>query len=75
MAKTRFLINKGGVYYLTTGKLLTYDKKAAKDRKEKEGCEEVEKTFELIKNEPHTWYQAVEIQDGGFSAVNTGESF
>lgn len=73
MAKTRFLINKGGVYYLTTGKLLTYDKKIAKGEQVK-GVEEVEKTFERIKNEPHTWYQAVEIRDAAFEAVNTGDS-
>lgn len=74
MAKTRFLINKGGVYYLTTGKLLAYDKKAAKDKEQEKGCDEVEKTFERIKNEPHTWYQAVEVKDADFSAVNTGDA-
>ncbi len=74
MSKTRVLINKDGVYYLTTGKLLTYDKKAAKEKEEEKGCEEVEKTFDRIKNEPHTWYQAVEIKDATFKAVNTGAS-
>lgn len=74
MAKTRFLINKGGVYYLTTGKLLTYDKKAAKTKEQEDGVEDVEKTFKRIENEPHTWYRAVEIKESSFEAVNTGSS-
>ncbi len=73
MSKTRFLINKGGVYYLTTGKLLIYDPKAAKDEQQKKGVKHVEDSFERIKNEPHTWYQAVEIKDSNFAAVQTGD--
>jgi hypothetical protein len=74
MTKTRFLINKGGVFYLTTGKLLTYDSGAAKDEQQKKGVKYVEEAFERIKNQPHTWYQAVEISDANFSAVQTGEA-
>ena len=71
---TTFLINKKGVYYLTTGKLLKYDKTAAKDEKEKAGCKEVEEVFDSIRNEPHTYYEAVEIQFADFGPMNTGQS-
>lgn len=69
----KFLINKDGVYYLTTGKLLKYDKAAAKDEKECAGVKEVEETFDRIEKEPHTWYKAVEIKSSSFGPMNTGE--
>ena len=71
---TKFLINKNGVYYLTTGKLLKYDKAEAKTAEHKKGIEEVEQTFERIKNEPHTWYQAVEVKSATFGPMNTNQS-
>jgi len=73
--KTRFLINKNGVYYLTTGKLLEYKEADAKGDPEKEkGVKKVKETFDHIKNQPHTWYQSVEVTDQHFSALNTGQS-
>jgi hypothetical protein len=71
---TRFLINKNGVYYLTTGKLLKYDKNEAKDDKQKKGFEETEEMFGQIRDQPHTWYQAVEIKSAKFGPMNTGQS-
>lgn len=67
----RFLIEQGGVYYLTTGELLSYDEKAAKDEEQKKGVDHVKKEFKRIHDEPHTWYKAVEIRDSTFSPVNT----
>ena len=73
--KTRFLINKNGVYYLTTGKLLEYNENDTKGDKEKEkGVKKVKETFDYIKNQPHTWYQSVEVTDRHFSALNTGQT-
>lgn len=72
---TRFLINKDGVYYLTTGKLLEYDPEAARGNPEKEaGVAHVEREFNRIKDLPHTWYQAVQISDSSFSPVNTRQT-
>lgn len=71
---TTFLINKKGVYYLTTGKLLKYDKNAVKDEREKEGVREVEEVFDRIRNEPHTYYEAVEVKFADFGPMNTGQS-
>ena len=70
---TKFLINKNGVYYLTTGRLLTYDPSKAKDEREKEGCEKVKKKFDEIRNAPCTFYEAVEITAADFGPLNTGQ--
>jgi hypothetical protein len=73
--KKRFLINQKGVYYLTTGKLLEYNPNAVKgDEGKEKGVKDVEETFERIKNEPHTWYQAVEVKDSEYGPLNTGQS-
>ena len=71
---TKFIINKAGVYYMTTGKLLKYDRAEAKNDKEKKGVEEVKNKFEEIENQPHTWYRAVELSDSDFGPVNTGQA-
>ena len=68
----RFLIEQGGVYYLTTGKLLSYDPDSAKGPDQKDGVEHVRREFKRIHDLPHTWYKAVEIKDSSFSPVNTG---
>lgn len=69
----RFLIRVDDVYYLTTGKLLSYDFAAAKGDKAKEhGVQKVEAEFNRIHDLPRTWYHAVEIADASFSAINTG---
>jgi hypothetical protein len=69
----RFMIEKDGVYYMTTGDFLTYDPKATKGDPEKEkGVKEVAKKFKEIKDSPHTWYTAVELTDSNFRAINTG---
>jgi hypothetical protein len=73
MANTRFLIKVGDVYYLTRGKLLTYDPSAAKDDRQKKDMEFVRETFKKIHDSPHTWYPAVQITDSSFSPYNTGE--
>jgi hypothetical protein len=72
-AMVRFLINKKGVYYLTTGRLLKYDAADAKNPEQKRGVEEVRCKFEEIKNQPHTWYESVELTDSSFSPMNTGQ--
>ena len=75
MAKTKFIIKQGDVYYLTTGKLLTYDLAAAKgDPKKEKDVEFVAAKFKEIHDSPHTWYPAVRVADANFSAINTGES-
>ena len=71
---TKFLINKDGVYYLTTGRLLKYDAAEAKDDQQKKGVEEVKRKFEEIENQPHTWYRSVELRDASFGPMNTGQS-
>lgn len=73
MSNKRFLINKGGVYYLTTGKLLAYNPKKAQDDEQKKGVKFIEETFERIRNEPHTWYQAVQLRESDQAPVQTGE--
>ncbi|HET9427450.1 MAG TPA: hypothetical protein VFO69_03735 [Allosphingosinicella sp.] len=78
---TKFLINKGGVYYLTTGRLLTYDSNATDNpadppeirAKKKAGVKEAKETFDRIRNAPHTFYEAVEIDIAGFGPMNTGQ--
>ena len=70
----RFLINKNGVYYLTTGTLLEYNsKKAAGHPQKMKDVRRVKAEFKRIRDLPHTWYQAVEVTDCNFSAINTGE--
>ena len=71
---TKFLVKKNGVYYLTTGRLLEYDRRAAKDKQQEDGVAEVEKVFDEIRNSPHTWYEAVEINRAGFGPMNTGQT-
>jgi hypothetical protein len=71
---TRFLIEKDGVYYLTTGKLLTYDRGRAENDQQKGDVDRVAREFDRICNLPHTWHKAVEISDAQFLAVNTGQS-
>lgn len=67
----RFIINKNGVYYMTTG-VLAYDENETKgDARKKEGVAKVAKKFEEEKNSPHTVYEAVLVKDSNFSAVNT----
>lgn len=71
---TKFLVKKNDVYYLTTGKLLEYDPRAAKGKpKEEEGVAEVEKVFDEIRNSPHTWYEAVQVDIANFAPMNTGQ--
>ena len=69
----KFIINKNGVYYLTTGRLLKYDPAEAKTEKHKKGVEEVQKKFAEIENQPHTWYRSVELSDASFGPLNTGQ--
>ena len=69
----RFLIEQGGVYYLTTGKMLAYDPAAAKNENQKKGVDHVKREFKRIHDLPHTWYKAVEIKDSSFSPVNTSD--
>lgn len=72
---TKFLVKKGDVYYLTTGRLLEYDPNAAKGKpKEEAGVAEVVKVFNEIRNSPHTWYEAVEINRAEFGPMNTGQT-
>ena len=71
---TKFIINKNGVYYLTTGRLLKYDPAEAKNEQQKKGVEDVKKKFTEIENQPHTWYRSVELGDSDFEAMNTGQS-
>lgn len=71
---TRFLINKKGVYYLTTGRLLKYDPAEAKNDQQERGVEEVRRKFEEIKSQPHTWYESVEVSDSSFGPMNTGQA-
>ncbi len=73
MAKMSFLIKVGDVYYLTKGKLLTYDPSAAKDEQQKKDVKFVEEEFKKIHDSPHTWYPAVKVTDESFSPFNTGE--
>ena len=68
----RFLIDQGGVLYLTSGELLRYDEKEAKDdEQKKKGVKEAKDAFKRIHDEPHTWYKAVEVRDSTFSPINT----
>ena len=70
----RFLINKNGTYYLTTGRLLEYNPADARGKpKQEEGVREVEKEFKRIRDLPHTFYEAVEITSGSFAPINTGQ--
>jgi len=71
---TKFLINKDGVYYLTTGRLLKYDPAEATSDQQKKGLDEVKRKFAEIEAQPHTWYRSVEIKSSSFSAMNTGQS-
>lgn len=68
---TKFIINKNGVYYLTTGRLLKYDPAQAKNEQQKKGVEDVKKKFAEIESQPHTWYRSVELSDSNFEAMNT----
>ncbi|HEV2867217.1 MAG TPA: hypothetical protein VGX37_11960 [Allosphingosinicella sp.] len=71
----RFLIDKDGVFYLTTGTLLEYDPAAAKGHPHKEkGVAEVAAEFKRIKDSPNTHYNAVQITTASFSPLNTGSS-
>lgn len=71
---TKFLIEKNGVYYLTTGRLLTYDPDATHGNPQKKaGVEEVAAKFKEIRDSPHTWYQAVQIDSASFGPMNTGQ--
>ena len=70
---TRFMINKNGVYYLTTGRLLKYDPAEAKNEQQQRGLEEVRRKFDEIRNQPHTWYESVEVSDSSFGPLNTGQ--
>ena len=75
MKKTRFLIQKDGVYYLTTGKLLTYDEGAAEgNEQKKKDVEWIKSEFKRIHDAPCTWYRAVQMDDDDISAINTGEA-
>jgi hypothetical protein len=74
MKKMQFIINKNGVYYVTTGRLLEYDPAQAKEPKQKEGVEEVKRKFEEIERQPHTWYRSVELGEADFGPLNTGQS-
>jgi len=69
----KFLINKDGVYYLTTGRLLEYDRGKAKTPEQRKGVDEVECEFRRIRDEPHTWYESVEVTNDEFGPVNTGQ--
>jgi hypothetical protein len=71
---TRFLIKKNGTYYLTTGTLLEYNPANAHSDQQRAGVAEVERTFERIRNEPHTWYESVEVTQANFGPMNTGQS-
>ena len=70
----KFLINRKGVYYLTTGKLLKYDAAEAKSPEQKKGVDEVKRKFEEIEKQPHTWYRSVEVTDSSFGPMNTEQS-
>jgi hypothetical protein len=72
--RTRFLVKKGDTYYLTTGRLLEYNRHAAKTDAQRKGVEQVERDFDRIRNAPHTWYESVEICDSDFSPINTGQT-
>ena len=78
--KKRFVIKVGDTYYLTTGKLLTYNMKEAEKEKDpkwkkkmKEGVQEMIDEYDKEYNSPHTWYPAVDFTDVTFSGVNTGD--
>ncbi|MCJ7420242.1 hypothetical protein [Sphingomicrobium astaxanthinifaciens] len=79
--KKTFVILVDGVFYMTDGKLLTYDKKAAgaepdpvKRKEKEEGVEKVKKKFQEEVVSDHTAYVAVGFDDPHFKPVNTGES-
>ena len=59
---------------MTTGKLLKYDKAEAKGENQVEGVKKVKETFDRIRNEPHTFYEAVEVKRLEFGPMNTGQT-
>lgn len=72
-----FVIKVGDTYYMTDGKLLTYNmeaaKKAKKDKEKKiKGVEDIEKKYWEEHGKPHTFYEAVSFDDAHFSGINTG---
>lgn len=79
--KNKFIILVNGVFYLTDGKLLTYDKKVAdnepdpvKKEKMEKGVEKVKLKFQEEVVSDHTAYVAVGFDDPNWKPVNTGES-
>lgn len=69
----KFVIKVGDMYYMTTGKLLTYDMANAQTPAQKKGVEEMAKLYKEEHDKPHTYYEAVRFDDVSFSGVNTGQ--
>ncbi|MCJ8189785.1 hypothetical protein [Sphingomicrobium aestuariivivum] len=80
--KNKFIILVDGVYYMTTGALLTYDMKVAEglppgpQREEKiQGVKDVKKKFQDEVVSEHTAYVAVGFETPPpYNPVNTGTS-
>ena len=74
MAKPmRFLINKNGTYYLTTGRLKVYDiKDTGGDTDKDKGVKDTWAKFLEKMNSSNTLYGAVEITESDFAPLNTG---
>ena len=69
----RFLINKNGVYYLTSGRLKLYDAKATGGDPDKtKGVNDTWTKFLEKMNSSNTLYGAVEITEADFEPLNTG---
>lgn len=73
MAKRRFIVQVGDTYFMTQGKHLVYDPKEAKTKEQEEGIKKVAAKFQEIHDQPHTWYKAVCLTDGDFSASNSSD--
>lgn len=72
----RFVVKVGDTYYMTKGKMLTYNMEEAKksgDQKKIDGVKEMEKDYQEEHDKPHTFYHAVDFSDVQFKGINTGE--
>lgn len=71
----RYVIKVGDTYFLTTGRLLEYNMQAAinsNDMKKVQGVLDMANQFQLERDKPHTYYEAVDFTDVDFSGINTG---
>ncbi len=73
-----FLINMDGVFYVTQGRLLEYDRTKANgnspgDQRKREAIGAVETLFYEEKRKPRTFYEAVTITDNPGFGMHTNQ--